>query len=83
MDTKTLVVGQTVTLYGSGYWKGTVVSITQNGVGVESDDGFAQFDKDGKETPDSRRRRLGQFSVGFGYPEFEPWELVQGSWTRT
>jgi hypothetical protein len=72
MDTKTLVVGQKVALSGCGFFEGTVVSITPDGVGVESDYGFAQFDKDGIETEDSRYRRVGPLGPG---PEWEAWEL--------
>ena len=74
MDTSKLVVGQKVTVFGCGYFDGTVVSITPSGVGVETDNGFAQFDKDGNETEDSRYRRLGVLQDGPG-PEWGPWEL--------
>jgi hypothetical protein len=52
-----------------------VVSITHDGVGVESDDGFAQFDKEGNETKESHCRRLGPLHASFGFPECQPWEL--------
>jgi hypothetical protein len=75
MDTKTLVVGQRVSLFGCGFWKGTVVRIIPNGVEVESFGQLAQFDENGKETEDSLYRRVGALS-GPG-PEWEPWELIQ------
>lgn len=74
MDTKTLVVGQKVALFGCGFFEGTVVSVTADGVGVETDNGFAQFDRDGNETEDSRYHRLGVLQNGPG-PEWGPWEL--------
>jgi hypothetical protein len=73
MDTKTLVVGQKVALFGCGFFEGTVVSVAPDGVGVETDDGFAQFDKDGKETEDSRYRRVGGLPTM--PPEWQAWEL--------
>jgi len=42
-------------------------------VGVQSDGGVAQFDKDGKETEDSLYRRVSAVT-GPG-PEWGPWEL--------
>jgi len=72
MNTTTLVVGQKVALFGCGFFEGTVVSVTADSVGVDSDYGFAQFDKDGRETEDSRYRRVGPLGPG---PEWEAWEL--------
>jgi hypothetical protein len=73
MDTKSLVVGQKVALFGCGFFEGTVVSVKPDGVGVQSDGGFAQFDKDGKETESSRYRRVGGLSTM--PPEWQAWEL--------
>lgn len=53
MNTKTLVVGQKVSVFGCGFFDGAVIRATPDGVGVQSDGGFAQFDKGGKETEDS------------------------------
>ena len=80
MNTKTLVAGQTVTLYGCGYLKGTLVSLTCDGIEVSTDDGLMHFNNDGKETEASRYRRVG--SPDYGYPEQGPWELVDQTWTR-
>lgn len=74
MDTKTLAVGQKVSIFGCGYFDGTVVKITPDGVEVVSQDGdFARFDKDGKETENSRYRRVGGLPTM--PPEWQPWEL--------
>ena len=76
MDTKTLVVGQKVSIFGCGYFEGTVVRITPDGVEVVIQDGdFARFDKDGKETEDSRYRRIGGLPTM--PPEWQAWELRQ------
>jgi len=72
MDAKTLVVGQEVSIFGCGFFKGTVVRLIPNGVEVESFGLLAQFDEDGKETEDSLYRRVGGPGPG---PEWEPWEL--------
>jgi hypothetical protein len=73
MDTKTLAVGQKVALFGCGFFEGTVVSVTPDGVGIASDGGFAQFDNEGRETEDSRYRRVG--GSASMPPEWQPWEL--------
>lgn len=73
VDTKTLVVGQKVSLFGCGFFEGTVVSVTPDGVGVESVNGFALFDKNGEETEDSRYRRVG--GTATMPPEWGPLEL--------
>jgi len=73
MNTKTLVVGQKVSVFGCGFFDGAVIRATPDGVEVASDDGFAQFDNEGKETEASLYRRVGALS-GPG-PEWGPWEL--------
>ena len=62
-----------VTLFTIAIAQATVVSVTPDGVGVDSDYGFAQFDKDGKETEDSRYRRVGGLPTM--PPEWQAWEL--------
>jgi hypothetical protein len=73
MDTKTLVVDQRVSLFGCGFFEGTVVRIMPEGVEVASVNGLAQFDEEGKETEDSRYRRVG--GTATMPPEWGPWEL--------
>ena len=73
MDIKKLVVGQKVALFGCGFFEGTVVRIIPTGVEVESCGQLAQFDEEGKETEDSRYRRVG--GTATMPPEWGPWEL--------
>ena len=80
MDTRTLVVGQKVSVFGCGFFEGTVVRVIPAGVEVESFGLLAQFDENGKETEGSLYRRVGALS-GPG-PEWEPWELVNDDEVR-
>jgi len=88
MDTKTLVVGQEVSMSSNaGFYDhgtGKVVEVTPSGVVVQQGQALHYFDKNGIELEDSRRHRL-----GFGpspeskfhtilwqcAPEFRPLEL--------
>lgn len=96
MDTTKLVVGQKVKLFGCGFFEGTVVRtippatepplptnrlLAGGGVEVESFGLLAQFDKEGKETEDSRHRRAGG-SSSWG-PEWQAWELKSAVERRT
>ncbi len=74
MDTKTLVVGQKVWVFGCGWFEATVVRLLPSGVEVKSEWGqLAQFDKEGNETEDGRYRRVG--GTATMPPEWGPWEL--------
>jgi len=74
MDPNKLVVGQEVLLFGIGFLDGKVVSVSPT-IDVQTDDGFFQFDQDGKET--SRCRRLGVAEGEYGPgPEWQPWEIA-------
>jgi hypothetical protein len=74
MDTKKLVVGQEVYLFGVGRVLGKVVSVFPS-LAVQSDDvGVLQFDENGKETDSSRKLRCGAVLEG-PCPSFQPWEL--------
>lgn len=83
MDTNKLVVGQDVWLFGVGYIHGRVVSVTPLGVDVQGEEYSAlfSFNSDGKETQESRCRRLGlppNSDTMIGTPEdCMPWELIQ------
>lgn len=74
-----LEIGQEVWLFGVGYIRGTVVTVTPSGVDVQGKEYSAlfNFDNDGKETEASRCRRLGVAEGEYGPgPEWEPWELI-------
>jgi len=78
---KNLVVGQDVLLFGIGFLDGKVVAVTPSGVDVQADknryDVVFNFDTNGKETEESRCRRLGVAEGEYGPgPEWEPWEIV-------
>lgn len=79
---KKLAVGQDVFLVSSGiyYNVGRVVAVTPSSVDVQTERELIQLDKDGKETDDSRRDRLGfgpspgdrfHNSLWFSAPEFQ------------
>ncbi len=83
---KKLVVGQDVFLVSSGIYcnVGKVVAVTPSSVDVQTEGELIRLDKDGKETDDSRRDRLGfgpspgdkfHNSLWFSAPEFQPWEI--------
>jgi hypothetical protein len=79
MDTKNLVVGQYVWLFGIGYVPGKVVAVTPSGIDVQGDVDLLSFDNNGVETDDSRRRRL---TIRPGAPipkgpglEYMPWVI--------
>ena len=93
MDTSKLVVGQKVNMFSDVVYTNTgmVVKVTSSGVVVSvgeatipKDTDFIgrkyhhmSFDKDGKETDDSRYDRLGLGPKQSGPgPEFQAWELV-------
>jgi hypothetical protein len=73
MDTKKLVVGQDIYLFGVGWIEGKVVSVFPF-ISVQSDEGCFQFDKEGIETDDSRIRRCGALLSG-PCPSLGSWEL--------
>ena len=82
MDTKTLVVGQEVILFGVGRVLGTVrsvVSVYYPWIDVHStDEGFLQFDENGKETDFSRHLRCGAVLNG-PCPSLGPWEITDAT----
>ncbi len=77
MDTKKLVAGQEVLLFGVGRLLGKVVSVVPS-ITVQSDAGLLRFDDDGKETEDSRYIRCGIVLNG-PCPSLLPWEIEESS----
>ena len=87
MDTKTLVVGQKVSMTKSGVYAnwGEVVEISSPGVAVKTEDGeLLRFDTNGRQTDASQRDTLGfgpnpeskfHTVLWFSAPEFQPWEI--------
>lgn len=81
-----LTIGQEVSVESGVYGcKGKVVKVTPDGVDVLTQMGLFRFDKDGKETEESRRARLGfgpdpddKFHTVLWHtaPECQPWYIA-------
>lgn len=78
MDTRTLVVGQEVLLFGVGRILGTVLSVVPSIAVQTKEMGVLQFDENGQENDDSRYRRCGVVLNG-PCPSLLPWEIVEAS----